>query len=176
MEKVLLHTCCAPCSVSAIELLRDYNIVSFWYNPNIYPLKEHLSRYDTWNKYMDLQDIQKIEIKANWLDDETQYEDLWLNNAIKCDKGRCYFCYLKRIEKTVEIAKQNNIKNFTTTLLSSPYQKHDVIKQMCEELAIKNSLNFVYIDPRKIYYNGVHKIKKLKLYSQRYCGCKLSIR
>ena len=83
---------------------------------------------------------------------------------------------IKRLEKTVETAKQNNIKNFTTTLLSSPYQKHDVIKQMCEDMAKENDLNFVYVDPRKIHYDGVHKIKKLGLYSQRYCGCKLSIR
>ena len=83
---------------------------------------------------------------------------------------------MKRLEKTVETAKQNNIKNFTTTLLSSPYQKHDVIKQMCEDMAKENDLNFVYVDPRKIHYDGVHKIKKLGLYSQRYCGCKLSIR
>ena len=176
MEKILLHTCCAPCSASTITLLQEYEIVSLWFNPNIYPLKEHLARYDTWNKYMDLLNIQKLEIKADWLDDETKYEDLWLNDAVKCDKGRCYYCYLKRLEKTVETAKQNNIKNFSTTLLSSPYQKHDVIKQMCEELATKNGLNFVYVDPRKIHYDGVHKIKKLGLYSQRYCGCKLSIR
>lgn len=176
MEKILLHTCCAPCSASTITLLQDYEIVSLWFNPNIYPLKEHLARYDTWNKYMDLLNIQKKEIKADWLDDESKYEELWLNDAVKCDKGRCYYCYLKRLEKTVKTAKQNNIKNFSTTLLSSPYQKHDVIKQMCEEMAAENGLNFVYVDPRKIHYDGVHKIKKLGLYSQRYCGCKLSIR
>ncbi len=176
MEKILLHTCCAPCSASTITLLQDYETVSLWYNPNIYPLREHLARYVAWNKYMDLLNIQKMEIKADWLDDESQYECLWLNNAVQCDKGRCYYCYLKRLEKTVETAKQNNIKNFTTTLLSSPYQKHDVIKQMCEDMAKENDLNFVYVDPRKIHYDGVHKIKKLGLYSQRYCGCKLSIR
>ncbi len=176
MEKILLHTCCAPCSASTITLLQDYETVSLWYNPNIYSLKEHLARYVAWNKYMDLLNIQKMEIKADWLDDESQYECLWLNNAVQCDKGRCYYCYLKRLEKTVETAKQNNIKNFTTTLLSSPYQKHDVIKQMCEDMAKENDLNFVYVDPRKIHYDGVHKIKKLGLYSQRYCGCKLSIR
>lgn len=176
MEKILLHTCCAPCSASTITLLQYYKIVSLWFNPNIYPLKEHLSRYDTWNKYMDLLSIEKIEKKADWLDDETQYEQMWLNDAIKFDKGRCYYCYLKRLEQTVIIAKQNNIKNFTTTLLSSPYQKHDVIKQMCENMAKENDLNFVYVDPRKTYYEGVREIKKLGLYSQRYCGCKVSMR
>ena len=116
------------------------------------------------------------DIKLPFKEDETKYEQLWLNDAVKCDKGRCYYCYLKRLEKTVEVAKQNDIKNFSTTLLSSPYQKHDVIKQISEDLAYKNNLNFVYVDPRKIHYDGVHKIKKLGLYSQRYCGCKLSIR
>ena len=112
MEKILLHTCCAPCSASTIKLLQEYQIISLWFNPNIYPLQEHLARYDTWNKYMDLLNIQKLEIKADWLDDETKYEQLWLDDAIKCNKGRCYYCYLKRLEKTVEVAKQNNIRNF----------------------------------------------------------------
>lgn len=70
MEKILLHTCCAPCSASTITLLQYYKIVSLWFNPNIYPLKELLSRYDTWNKYMDLLSIEKIEKKADWLDDD----------------------------------------------------------------------------------------------------------
>jgi len=176
MEKILLHTCCAPCSASIITLLQNYQIVSLWFNPNIYPKTEHLLRYETWQNYMKLLNIETIEVKTDWLDDESLYEKFWLDDAVKCDKGRCFYCYLKRLEKTAKIAKQNNIKNFTTSLLSSPYQKHDIIIEISKNLAKENNLNFVYVDPRKIFYNGVNSVKKLGLYSQKYCGCKLSIR
>ena len=92
MEKILLHTCCAPCSASIITLLQNYQIVSLWFNPNIYPKKEHLLRYDTWQKYMKLLNIDMLEVKADWFDDENLYEQLWLDNAVNCDKGRCYYC------------------------------------------------------------------------------------
>lgn len=178
MEKVLLHTCCAPCSAStipALTLLTDFKIVSFWYNPNIYPRREYLLRYNAWKKYMQIQGIKTIEEKAQWNDD-LQYDDLWLKEAVKCENGRCYYCYLKRLEKTVETAKKNNIKNFSTTLLASPYQQHDIIKFIASNLALKYGLNFVYVNPRKLYYNGVNTVKHMGLYSQRYCGCKLSMR
>jgi len=176
MEKILLHTCCAPCSASIITLLQNYKIISLWFNPNIYPKTEHLLRYEAWQKYMKLLNIETVEVKANWLDDETLYEQLWLDDAVKCDKGRCYYCYQKRLEQTVSVAKNLDIKNFTTSLLSSPYQKHDTIIEISKNLANENNLNFVYVDPRKNFYTGVNSVKKLGLYSQKYCGCKLSIR
>lgn len=176
MEKILLHTCCAPCSASTITLLSGYEIVGFWYNPNIYPAKEYLSRYDAWQKYMKFLGLRTLEKKASWLEDETAYENVWLDEAVKCESGRCYYCYKKRLEQAALTAKENGISNFSTTLLASPYQKHEIIKQLAAKTAESNGLNFVYADPRKIFYDGINKVKKMGLYSQRYCGCKLSVR
>ena len=176
MEKILLHTCCAPCSAStipALMLLTDFKIVSLWYNPNIYPHSEYMSRHDAWKKYMQIQGIKTIEEDSPWNDD-SQYEKMWLDDAVKYEKGRCGYCYLKRLEKTAEIAKKNDIKYFSTTLLASPYQQHDTIKSSASEIASKYGLNFVYVDPRKLYYSGVNTVKHIGLYTQKYCGCKLS--
>ena len=178
MEKILLHTCCAPCSAStipALTLLTDFKIVSLWYNPNIYPRSEYISRYDSWKKYMQIQGIKTIEEETPWNDD-SQYEKMWLDDAVKYEKGRCQYCYLKRLEKTAKIAQKNNIKNFSTTLLASPYQQHDVIKSIALEIASEYKLNFVYVGPRKLYYSGVNNVKHIGLYTHKYFGCKLSIR
>ncbi len=177
MEKILLHTCCAPCSASIIPLLQSgYDIVSFWYNPNIYPSKENVLRKNAWQSYMQKLNIETSEKNAQWLEDDNLYDGLWLDKALKYEKGRCYFCYKIRLEQTAERARQLSVKNFSTTLLSSPYQKHDVIKQLAKDIADRFGLNFVYADPRKNFYTGVNAVKKLGLYSQKYCGCKLSVR
>jgi hypothetical protein len=177
MQKILLHTCCAPCSASTISLLQEqYDIVSFWYNPNIYPLQEYELRKKAWQEYMQFLKIRITEKNAQWLSNDELYESVWLDKAVRCDKGRCYFCYEKRLEETSVRAKELGISNFSTTLLASPYQKHEEIKQIAQNIAELNGLNFVYIDPRKIFYTGVNQIKKMGLYSQKYCGCKLSIR
>ncbi|MDD3064939.1 MAG: epoxyqueuosine reductase QueH [Endomicrobiaceae bacterium] len=177
MDRVLLHTCCAPCSASAIPLLADkYKITTLWFNPNIFPEKEYLLRKQTWLSYSKLFDIETKEIEADWVGSEEKYGQLWLNKAIESDKGRCYYCYESRLEETARIAKKLSIYNFSTTLLSSPYQKHETIKKIAECLAEKYELNFIYIDPRKDFYAGVNSVKKIGLYSQRYCGCRISIR
>lgn len=175
--KILLHTCCAPCSASTISLLKEkYDIVSFWYNPNIYPLGEYNLRKKTWHEYMSFFKIETSEKSAEWIDDDKLYEPLWLDKAVAGEKGRCFFCYEKRLEETAIRAKSLGILNFSTTLLASPYQKHEDIILIANDIAEKNGLNFIYVDPRKIFYNGVNSVKKMGLYSQKYCGCKLSVR
>ena len=177
MQKILLHTCCAPCSSSTISLLKEqFDIVSFWYNPNIYPLHEYELRKDIWREYMKLMKIETAEKNAAWLGSSELYEQLWLNEAVACKQGRCFFCYKKRLEETAARAKELGIMNFSTTLLASPYQKHEEIKDIARDTAEKNGLNFIYVDPRKEFYQGVNSVKKMGLYSQKYCGCKLSMR
>ncbi len=177
MENLLLHTCCAPCSASAIELLsKNYKITSFWFNPNIYPQKEYQLRQDAWKNYCKSINTDTQEVSPEWLSDEKSYDNLWLDKAVNCEKGRCYYCYQTRLEQTVLAAKKNSIKYFSTTLLSSPYQQHETIKEISEILAKKYGVIFVYIDPRKKFYDGVNSVKKAGFYSQKYCGCKLSVR
>jgi len=133
--KLLLHTCCAPCSIYCIEHLKALNIspTIYWYNPNIEPYEEYEKRKDTLQEH-----VKKIDIDAVF-DDDT--------NSL--DSKNCYECYRIRLDKTAKYAKENDYNAFTTTLLISPYQNHELLKQLGEEMAEKYSIQFLYADFRE---------------------------
>jgi hypothetical protein len=162
---VLLHACCAPCSPNLINYLtnHDFDVTLFWFNPNIYPGQEHESRFGALRSYI-------TDIGLSILVDATMTNDDWPDTP-----DRCEFCYRVRLEKTVLKAKQLNMSCFSTTLITSPYQKHDVIKQIAYGLAQKHGVEFVYEDLRTEYFRGKDIIRLKKLYLQKYCGCKYSI-
>ena len=89
---------------------------------------------------------------------------------------RCAYCYRVRLEKTAIYAKENDFEAFSTSLLVSPYQKHDLIKQIAEEIAAKVGIPFYYEDYRNGYQEGVDVSKELEMYRQPYCGCVFSER
>ena len=157
--KLLMHTCCAPCSVYCIESLRNENIepTLYWYNPNIHPYMEYKTRRDTLKEYSKMINVETI------YNDEYGLENL--NN--RCSN----YCYKIRLEETVKYAKENGFDTFTTTLFVSPYQKHEEIKRICEELAEKYNINFLYRDFRPGFREGQAKARELGLYMQKYCGC-----
>ena len=168
--KLLMHTCCAPCSVYCIESLRNEGIepVLYWYNPNIHPYTEYKARRDTLKEYAKL-----INVKAVF---EEEYGlKKFCKNVIGDLKNRCSnYCYRVRLEQTVKYAKENGFDSFTTTLFVSPYQQHEKIKEICEELAKKYEMNFVYRDFRTGFREGQAKARQLGLYMQKYCGCVFS--
>ena len=94
------------------------------------------------------------------------------NNACNL---RCEYCYISRLEKVFEYAKKNGYTHVTTTLLISPFQKHDVIRKVCESLAKKYDVIFLYKDYRPLFEEGQQKAKELGMYRQKYCGCIYSI-
>ena len=127
--KLLMHTCCAPCSVYCIDTLRNENIepTLYWYNPNIHPYTEYRERRDCLKEY-----VNKISIKAIF--DNEYGLDEFCKNVIDDLEGRCVkYCYPVRLKRTFEYAKENGYDTVTTTLLYSIYQKHDYIKYLCEE-------------------------------------------
>ena len=89
--------------------------------------------------------------------------------------GRCFFCYRIRLEKTAVYAAQNGYDAFSTSLLISPYQQHDVIRRMGEELAAHYKVKFFYRDFRPLFREGQAEARALGLYRQKYCGCEYSI-
>ena len=168
--KLLMHTCCAPCSIYCISYLREHNIepVVYWYNPNIHPYKEYEARKNCLKEY-----TKSIEVEAIF-EDEYGLKD-FCKNTINDLENRCTnYCYKVRLEKTVQYAKQNGYDTFTTTLFVSPYQKHEQLKKICEELAQKYDINFLYIDFRPGFRQGQAKARELGLYMQKYCGCVFS--
>ena len=162
--KLLMHTCCAPCSVYCIDSLRNEEIepTVYWYNPNIHPYMEYKQRRDCLKEYT-------ASINVNAIFEEEYGLDEFCKNVI-CDlKNRCVnYCYRVRIEQTAKFAKENTI---TTTLLVSPYQKHDELKNICEEIAQKYGLTFLYRDFRVGFRIGQEKAREIGLYMQKYCGC-----
>ena len=168
--KLLMHTCCAPCSVYCIESLRSEEIepVLYWYNPNIHPYTEYKTRRDTLKEYGKDIGVQVIF--------EEQYGlRSFCKNVIDDLENRCTnYCYRVRLEQTVKYAKENNYDSFTTTLLVSPYQNHNEIKKICEELSEKYNIDFIYKDFREGFRQGQAKARELGLYMQKYCGCVFS--
>lgn len=164
---LLLHTCCAPCSVQCIKELRKENIdpTIYWYNPNIHPYKEYEARKSCLEQY-----ANKINVKAIFEDDYGLKE--FCKNVIDDLENRCTnYCYRVRLERTAKYAKENGYDTFSTTLLISPYQKHNDIKKIGENIATRYGLKFYYKDFRPYFREGQAKARELGLYMQKYCGC-----
>ncbi len=164
---LLLHTCCAPCSVYCIENLRKDGIepTIYWYNPNIHPYTEYKLRRDCLKEY-----TKSIGIEAIF--EEKYGLDEFCKNVIGDLENRCKnYCYITRFEQTAKYARENGFDTFSTTLLVSPYQKHDAIKEIAEQIANKYELNFLYRDFRTGFREGQAKARELSLYMQKYCGC-----
>lgn len=164
--KLLLHTCCAPCSVYCIDTLKKDNIdiTSYWYNPNIHPYIEYKERLNTLKNYTKSIDIPLI------IDDYYGLRQFCKNVVDKLD-NRCGYCYYSRLEKTAIYAKEHGFDAFSTTLLISPYQNHELLKKTGEIIEKKYNIKFLYEDFRPGFKKGYEKARSLGLYIQKYCGC-----
>jgi len=165
--KLLMHTCCAPCSVYCIDSLREEGIepTLYWFNPNIHPYIEYKQRRDTLKEY-----TENIEIKSIF--EENYGLKDFCKNVIGDLDNRCVkYCYRIRLEQTAKYAKENGYEAFSTTLLISPYQNHEALKQIGEELAKKYKIAFLYRDFRVGFKEGQAEARKIGLYMQKYCGC-----
>jgi predicted adenine nucleotide alpha hydrolase (AANH) superfamily ATPase len=166
--KLLMHMCCAPCTTYPLTVLRTKNIdiTGFFYNPNIHPLEEYNRRLETVKEYSRLVNLDVICIDGFM-------EDTWLN--YKGDGfSRCNMCYSIRLDKVASYAKENGYDAFTTSLLVSPYQKHELIKELGDKFAKKYGIEFYYEDFRIGFREGQAIAKELGLYRQKYCGCIIS--
>lgn len=162
----LLHTCCAPCSIHCVNSLRQEGIepVSYWFNPNIHPYTEYRSRKTTLEAYAKSIDMRLII-------DNTYGLRNFVKAVIDDLEHRCFYCYQVRLEETARYAAEHHFDSFTTTLLVSPYQKHDALIAAGEAAAQKYGVPFLYRDFRPGFKDGQAKAKELELYMQKYCGC-----
>ena len=168
--KLLLPTCCAPCSIYCIKSLRQegFEPTVYWFNPNIHPYMEYKARRDTLKEY-----TQSIGIDAIFEENYGLKE--FCKNVIDDLENRCAkYCYRVRLEQTAKYAKENGYDAFTTTLLVSPYQNHDLLIRVAEEMAEKYRIKFLYRDFRPGFREGQATARELGLYMQKYCGCVFS--
>ena len=174
-KKLLLHSCCGPCSSYVISYLTNYfDITILYYNPNIYPYDEYLKR-----KQEQIKLINEIDCSNN-LDimdcdyDNDLYEKCIIGLENEPERGnRCMVCYNLRMEKTAKMAKECNYDYFCTTLSVSPYKNSEWINEIGETLQNKYNVNWLYSDFKKKdgYKQSILLSKKYNLYRQDYCGC-----
>ncbi|MBR6739918.1 MAG: epoxyqueuosine reductase QueH [Clostridia bacterium] len=164
--KVLMHTCCAPCSLSCTDSLKaeGLEVTAYWYNPNIHPWTEYVARRDCLISYAESISLPLI------VDEDYGLREF--ARAVSDDiGGRCSYCYASRLEETAKAAIDGGFDAFTTTLLASPYQNRDKIIALGEELGKKYGVEFLPRDFRPNFREGNARAKELGLYMQKYCGC-----
>lgn len=156
--KILLHTCCAPCSVYCIDRLKEMNIdmCVYWYNPNIHPYMEYKQRRDCLKEY-----TQMIGVEAIFEEEYGLRE--FCKNVVNNLENRCInYCYKVRLEQTAKYAKEHGYDAFSTTLLISPYQNHEGLKQVGEEMAKKYNIPFFYEDFRPGFRTRTSQSKRTR--------------
>jgi epoxyqueuosine reductase len=164
--KILLHVCCAPCTIYPLRTLRGEGneISGLFFNPNIHPYLEYRKRLDALISYADLERLTTIQEEGYPL-------EAFLRQVVFREEERCRYCYHLRISHTARIAKKERFDAFTTTLLYSRYQKHDLVREVAECVAETQGIHFLYRDFREGWSDGVRISKEIGMYRQPYCGC-----
>lgn len=174
--KLLLHVCCGPCSTEVIRRLKDhYEVVGFFYNPNIHPEEELNKR---------LMEVQRISALWRVLVDTGPYDhERFLGVARGLEEEReggrrCLACYRLRLEEAASRAAGNGCTYLATTLTIAPMKKAAIINPIGREVAARHGLVFVGEDWKKKdgFKRSIELTRDLGLYRQKYCGCEFSRR
>ncbi len=163
---LLLHTCCAPCSVACVKELRENGVepTAFWYNPNIHPFTEYKARKNTLIDYAKAIDLALVV--------EDEYGLRSFVQAVSGNiEGRCGYCYAVRLEKTAQYAARHGFDSFATTLTVSPYQNTPLIFEVGAKIGQKYGVEFVPYDFSPRFREGQTEARAAGLYMQKYCGC-----
>ncbi len=181
--KVLLHTCCGPCSLKVVEALREegFEVTGFFANPNIHPMSEYLRRREA----MD-QAAARLELPMLW-GDEAYNVSGWLGVvyalgvAENRDGERCRYCHESRLGLTAATAAAHGFDAFSTSLLYSRHQRHETIRAVGEGIAAAparygavgphGAPAFVYRDFRPLWQAGIDLSREWGLFRQNYCAC-----
>ena len=175
-KKILLHSCCGPCSSSVIERLKDYfDITVLYYNPNIEPKEEYIKRKNEQIRLLKELNIDFMDI--SYLNEE--YHNKVVGFEKEPENGaRCPLCYELRMEKTAILAKENGYDYFGTTLTVSPHKPSKIINEIGLKLQDKYNILYLVSDFKKEdgYKRSIELSKEYNLYRQDYCGCLYSRR
>ncbi len=176
--KLLIHSCCAPCSSYCLEKLSPHFKISvFYYNPNITNSEEYYKRLEEQINFVKKVYGDDISvIKGNYFPNDFYNAVKGMEELKEGDK-RCKICYLLRLEETAKTAKELGYEYFTTTLSVSPYKNAKWLNEIGEELSIKYGVKYLYADFKKSggYLRSIELSKKYGLYRQDYCGCEFSL-
>jgi predicted adenine nucleotide alpha hydrolase (AANH) superfamily ATPase len=168
MPDLLLHICCAPCLCWPHRELAGEGIqfTGLWFNPTIHPYTEYEARRDSVTAY-----AGQKRLEVEYID---EYPLEQMTEALR--EERCAACYRIRLERAARHARERGFAVFSTTLLYSRHQKHDLIRETGQRAAIKYNVEFLYRDFRPGWDQGREMARELGLYRQKYCGCIFSER
>ncbi len=167
--KLLLHICCAPCANRPIDILRTdgMEVTGFWYNPNIHPFTEYRARRDCLRTY-----AQEIELP---IIEQDEYALRPFIRAVAEDiDHRCVKCYEMRLYAAARQAKEGGFDGFTSSLFISPYQNHELLREVAERAGAEYGVPFLYRDFRPYFREGQAFAREHGFYMQKYCGCVFS--
>lgn len=172
--KLLLHSCCGPCSTEVIDFLKDYfEITVFYYNPNIEPVEEYLHRKTEQIRF--LKEYKEAEV--DFLDcdyDNSSFKEIAKGLEHEKEGGaRCNKCFYLRMYETAKKAKELGFAYFGTTLTVSPHKNSMIINEIGEHISGYLKISYIYGDFKKNdgYKKSIEFSKIYNLYRQDYCGC-----
>lgn len=164
--RVLLHVCCGPCAIYPADALRAEGIelMLHFFNPNVQPYQEFEKRLEAARKFSEQAGLKMIE--------DLHYDpEEWFRKVAFRESFRCRICYRTRLEAAAYVAKKGKFDAFTTTMLYSKQQDHELVRDLGEALAVETGVSFMYRDFRKGWKEGIEKSLEMDLYRQQYCGC-----
>lgn len=180
IPKLLLHSCCAPCSSYVLEYLSDcFDITVFYYNPNIYPESEYTKRILEQQTLIGEMDTKyPVSFIAGHYDRERFYEMAAGMEHLKEGGERCLKCYELRLREAAELAAKGGFEYFTTTLSISPLKNADRLNEIGLRLETEFGVRYLQSDFKKKngYKRSIELSKKFGLYRQDYCGCEFSFK
>ncbi len=158
--------CCAPCTIYPLKILEQKSIefMGFFYRHNIHPWSECIKREETLRSYSEQQDFRVIYQKTYEL-------ERFLQSVVFREKNRCRFCYHDRLYAAAKVAKKGKFDAFSSTLLYSRFQNHELIRETAESIGRQEGIPFFYRDFREGWKEGIEESKALNMYRQQYCGC-----
>lgn len=171
MKKLLLHSCCGPCSTQVIDVLKDlYDVTVLYYNPNIQPQEEYTHRLAEQKRFCAMINIPVLDLPYN------TNEFLCKVHGLENEKeggSRCTKCFELRLDKTAALAKELGFDVFATTLSVSPHKNTEVINAVGKDIASKYKIEFLPENFKKKdgYKKSIEFAKQYNLYRQNYCGC-----
>ena len=163
---LLLHICCAPCALYPLSRLiqEGASPTGFFYNPNIHPYQEYEKRLSAVRDHARATGLPLVIHGGYEL-------ERFLGRTQGAGAGRCERCYRMRLDVVAAETARLGIGIFTSSLLYSKHQKHDLIRGVAKEMACEHRVDFLYEDYRSGWREGIVKSKELGLYRQQYCGC-----
>ena len=180
VPRLLLHSCCAPCSSYVLEYLsRYFEITVFYYNPNIYPPEEFGKRVEEQKRLIaQLPAEHPISFLDGPYEPERFYEMARGLEQVPEGGARCFKCYRLRLTETAEMARAGKYDYFTTTLSISPLKNAEKLNEIGGQLAKDYGVDYLYSDFKKRngYKRSTELSREYGLYRQDYCGCEFSAR